>query len=77
MFTKRIAPITETANCAGTYGCPDIWELADGDFAIIGADITDLAAQLPPGAGCAPHERMIRLPRQLLIGAKRNIPDAG
>ena len=56
--------------------CPDIWELEDGDFAIIGIDITDIAAaNLPPTAGCAPHERIVRLPRNLLVNAKPHIPD--
>ena len=62
--------------CQQTVGCPDIWELADGDFAVIGADITDAAAsKLPPTAGCGPGERIIRLPRNLLVNAKRDIPD--
>ena len=59
--------------CAQTAGCPDIWELDDGDFAVIGADITD--AKLPPTAGCGPGERIVRLPRKLLVNAKRDIPD--
>ena len=54
-----------------------MFELADGDFAVIGADITELAAsQLPSDAGCGPGERIIRLPRKLLVNAKRDIPDA-
>jgi hypothetical protein len=62
--------------CHQTVGCPDIWELADGDFAVIGADITDAAApKLPPTAGCGPNERIVRLPRNLLVNAKRDIPD--
>jgi hypothetical protein len=48
--------------------------MADGDFAVIGEDITALAGQLPPGAGCAPNERMVRVPRALLIQAKPAIP---
>ena len=33
------------------------------------------AAGLPPDAGCAPHERIIRIPRKLLVQAKADIPD--
>lgn len=77
MFAKRIglAPQANGVVCAGCRGCPDIWELDDGDFAIIGSDITHEAAKLPADAGCAPHERIVRIPRQLLVNAKRDIPD--
>jgi len=78
MFLRRIGPDLD-ANvlpCSGCRGCPDIWELDNGDFAIIGTDITAAAiANLPPTAGCAPDERIVRLPRNLLVSAKRHIPD--
>ena len=77
-FKKRIGPDPH-ANGAQTIacqGCPDIWELEGGDFAVIGIDITDAAAPaLPPTAGCGPDERIVRLPRNLLVNAKRHIPD--
>jgi hypothetical protein len=78
MFLKRIGPDPHEngAHTVGCRGCPDIWELESGDFAVIGIDITDAAApKLPPTAGCGPDERIIRLPRNLLINAKRDIPD--
>lgn len=77
MFLKRLGPDPHAngAQTVGCSGCPDIWELADGDFAIIGADLTALTAMLPPSASCGPDERMIRLPRATLIRAKRDIPD--
>jgi hypothetical protein len=57
-------------------GCPDIWELANGDFAVIGIDITDAAAsKLPPTAGCGPDERIVRIPRKTLVLAKSDIPN--
>jgi hypothetical protein len=75
MFLRRIGPDPQKY-CAQTAGCPDIWQLADGDFAVIGIDITDAAApKLPPTAGCGPDERIVRLPRNLLVNAKRDIPD--
>lgn len=77
MFTKRIGPDPH-ANGAKTYacnGCPDIWELENGDFAVIGSDITELASKLPPSAGCGPDERMVRIPRKTLVLAKSDIPD--
>lgn len=59
-------------------GYPDIWELADGSFAVIGVDITATAAgQLPATASCGPDERIVRLPRGVLMGAKHDIPEPG
>jgi hypothetical protein len=73
-FVRRLGPAPQS--CSGSSGCPDIWELADGDFAVIGADITNEASsKLPAIAGCAPGERIIRLPRSLLVKAKQDIPD--
>lgn len=76
-FIKRLGPdpLERGARCAGCHDCPDIWELDDGDFAIIGADITHMAENLPPSAGCGPDERMVRVPRKLLVLAKSDIPD--
>lgn len=77
-FTKRIGPDPHEngAKSVGCQNCPDIWELDSGDFAVIGIDITDAAmSKLPPTAGCGPDERIIRLPRNLLLNAKRDIPD--
>ncbi|MDR3548573.1 MAG: hypothetical protein P4M11_09985 [Candidatus Pacebacteria bacterium] len=77
-FIKRIGPSPQAseAQCVACWGCPDIWELDNGDFAVIGTDITDDVRQkLPPTAGCAPDERIVRLPRNLLVNAKRDIPD--
>ena len=77
IFIKRIGPDPH-ANGARTYalqGCPDIWELDNGDFAVIGTDITAAAGNLPPSAGCGPDERMVRIPRTTLVSAKADIPD--
>ena len=79
VFIKRIGsdPHENGAQSVGCRGCPDIWELEGGDFAVIGIDITDAAtSKLPPTAGCGPDERIIRLPRHLLVNAKRDIPNA-
>jgi len=73
-FIRRLGP---PHACAKTEGCPDIFELADGDFAVIGADITaDASNKLPPLSGCAAHERIIRIPRKLLLQARADIPAA-
>jgi len=76
-FLRRIGddPHANGAKSSGCSGCPDIWELDNGDFAVIGIDITAAAAELPPSAGCGADERIVRLPRSLLVNAKRDIPD--
>ena len=77
MFLKRLGPDPHAngAQSAGCSGCPDIFELNTGDFAIIGADITNAAAELPPSAGCGPDERIVRIPRKTLVLAKGDIPN--
>ena len=63
-----------TSSC---QGCPDILELEDGDFAIIGVDITALATgKLAFGASCGPDERIIKIPRKTLVLAKVDIPES-
>ena len=77
-FRRRIGqdPHANGAKSVGCDGCPDIWELSNGDFAVIGIDITDAAwMKLPATAGCGPDERIVRLPRNLLVNAKRYIPN--
>jgi hypothetical protein len=76
-FLRRLGPDPHAngAQTAALLNCPDIFELEDGDFAIIGINITELASQLPPSASCGPDERMVRVPRKTLILAKPDIPD--
>jgi len=57
--------------CSGGSSCPDILELKSGDFAVIGVDITTQAvSSLPPGSGCGPDERIVRIPRRTLVLAR-------
>ncbi|MFP3987464.1 hypothetical protein U9R90_08145 [Streptomyces sp. E11-3] len=57
--------------------CPDIFELQDGSFAVIGADRTEtLDAELPPDAARADYERIVVISRETLVRAKGDIPDA-
>jgi hypothetical protein len=76
MFLKRLGPDPHAngAQTSALQGCPDIFELENGDFAIIGSDITEFANQLPPSAGCGPDERIVRIPRKTLIMARPDIP---
>jgi hypothetical protein len=78
MIIRRLGPDPH-ANGAVTSscdGCPDILELEDGDFAIIGVDVTEsVSGQLAFGASCGRDERIVRIPRKTLVLAKADIPD--
>ena len=75
MILRKLGPPTDPARCGGGHNCPDLFELATGDFAIIGADITAQAsACLPPGSGCGPGERIVSIPRRTLVLARSDIP---
>jgi hypothetical protein len=72
MILRRlgIAPSERTNACVACDNCPDLFELTDGDFAVIGADATgELSALLPSDAGCGPGERIVRVPRAVFLAA--------
>lgn len=55
--------------------CPDIFELSDGNFAVIGTEATaSLDSELPTDAARADHERIVIISRETLIRAKADIP---
>jgi hypothetical protein len=61
-----------TTNCS----CPDIFELSDGRFAVIGTDLTDeLDGILPADASRADYERIVVITRETLVMAKVDIPE--
>lgn len=65
----------------GTTGdrddCPDIWQLDNGDIAVIGRDLTDAyRSRLPEDARIAADERLVVIPVDTLSAAKSDIPDA-
>jgi hypothetical protein len=67
----------ELGQTSGNTGCPDIWELDNGDVAIIGQDLTgDYQARLPEGVSVDPGERLVVIPRATLLAVKPDIPDA-
>ena len=79
MIRRRLGPNPHAggAQTPALRGCPDIFELDSGEFAIIGSDITEIAARhLPSDASCGPDERIVRIPRKTLVLAKPDIADA-
>ena len=75
-FSRRLGPDPH-ANGRATIacnGCPDFWELENGDIAVIGIRITEAAkARLPATAGCGPDEEIVLVPRNLLLAAQADI----
>ena len=67
----------ELGSTSGDGSCPDVWELDNGDVAIIGTDhTTAYAARLPDGVRIDPGERLVIVPRGTILAAKADIPDA-
>lgn len=78
MFARRLGPDPHAhgAQTRNLCGCPDIFELTDGDFALIGKDITEAGKKHLPGtASCGPDERIVRIPRRTLVLARPDIPE--
>jgi hypothetical protein len=62
---------------SSSSSCPDIWELRNGDFAIVGTDMTEAyAGRLPGDVSLVARERLVVVPRAMMVAAKPDIPDA-
>lgn len=77
-FARRLGrSAAELGDTSGGSGCPDIWELDNGDIAVISRDLTAAyTARLPSDVTVAADERLVIIPRNMLIAAKADIPDA-
>ncbi|MFJ5308715.1 hypothetical protein [Streptomyces sp. NPDC088350] len=76
-MVRRLGDSPSRRGSSSGATCPDLFELADGDFAVIGTDRTEeLDRLLPNDASRADHERLVVITRETLIRAKRDIPDA-
>jgi hypothetical protein len=77
-FLRRIGPDPHEGGAETTsgQGCPDIWELTNGDFAVIGVRATgSLRPLLPPSASCGADEEIVIVSRRIVLDAKSGIPD--
>ena len=77
-FERRLGKSpAELGNTDEKDGCPDVWQLSNGDIAVIGRDLTDVyRSRLPTDAAIAPDERLIVIPGNTLRAAKPDIADA-
>lgn len=77
-FRRRLGKSAlELGDSNDTPSCPDIWELDNGDIAVIGRDLTHLyAGRLPGDVRVGLDERLVIIPGNMLRAAKVDIPDA-
>ncbi|MGP4017461.1 hypothetical protein [Saccharopolyspora sp. 5N708] len=77
-FKRRLGKSAlETGDTKHDPSCPDIWELDNGDIAVIGRDLTDnYLPRLPEGVSVGADERLVIIPGRMLRFAKADIPDA-
>jgi len=77
-FVRRLGKsATQLGNTSQGKTCPDIWELSNGDIAIVGTDMTEaFADRLPGDVLVGAHERLVVIPRNMLVAAKPELPDA-
>lgn len=78
LFVRRLGKsAAETGNSKDDNDCPDIWQLSNGDVAVIGRDLTSgYVGRLPDGVTLGADERLVVIPGNMLSAAKADIPDA-
>lgn len=77
-FRRRLGRSAhDLGTTSGEGSCPDIWELDNGDIAVIGTELTRAyAGRLPEGVSIDPGECLVVIPRSTIVSAKADIPDA-
>lgn len=75
-IVRRVGDSPLLRGCGSGESCPDIFELSDSNYAVVGTDATaSLAGRLPRGVTLAPGERVVVITRATLVRAKRDLPD--
>lgn len=73
---RRLGKAPQARGCLSDSNCPDVFELSDGRFAVIGLEMTEeIRGLLPSDAGVGPGERVVVLPREVLVDARPDIPE--
>jgi hypothetical protein len=74
-IVRRLGTSPRDRGSLNNVTCPDIFELSDGSFAVIGTDMTErLEGALPKTAGRADYERIVVISRETLVAAREDIP---
>jgi hypothetical protein len=76
-FRRRLGRSAQDLGLSSSSSsCPDIWELDNGDFAMIGTDATEAYLdRLPDGVSLAADERLVVIPGAMVRAAKSDISD--
>lgn len=77
-FQRRLGKTAlELGDTTMDPSCPEIWELSNGDVAVIGRDLTGkYRDRLPSGVNIGPDERLVVVPGRMVRSAKPDISDA-
>lgn len=70
-IVRRLGSTPAQRGSLGNNSCPDVFELENGDFAVIGARTPDLV--LPEDASVGPDETIVTIPRRVLLDAARDL----
>ena len=75
MIKRRVGPDPHLDGPSPNLdNCPDVFELDDGDFAIIGRRVTkELKSHLPNDASCGSDEEIVILPRKVFMNAAKDV----
>lgn len=76
-FKRRLGKSAhELGTTTGDVSCPDIWELENGDIAVIGTELSAAyRSRLPEGVSVDPGESLVVIPRSTIVAAKTDIPN--
>lgn len=71
---RRVGVPPAARGSATSCTCPDIFELADGNFAVVGTDRTgEMRDLLPSDAGVASYEKIVVITRETLMAAIKDL----
>jgi hypothetical protein len=76
-FARRLGKSAKELGLTnGEDNCQDVWELDNGDIAVVGRDRTDAYAdRLPEDVRLVADARLVIIPGIMLRSAKEDIPD--
>ena len=73
-ISRRLGLSPAARGSATNCTCPDIFELVDGNIAVIGTNRTEeLRDELPADAGVAPYESVVVITRETLLAALKDL----
>jgi hypothetical protein len=74
LVLRRVGLPPAARGSATSCTCPDIFELADGNFAVVGTDRTgEMRDLLPSDAGVASYEKVVIITRETLLAAVNDL----